>query len=347
MTPVLSTYLDLVRFLAALAVVGDHIWPMIAPDHPLPWPGHEAVVVFFMLSGLVISHTTARPDRSASVYIQHRLARIWSVALPSLVISFVCACLLSTGDGTRSVGEAVAASANAVLINGVFLGQIWSLDVQPPFNAPYWSINYEVWYYAIYGLCIFVRGTKRVFLVSLAAAVAGPKILVLMPVWLLGVLVRRLRFRLDEQWAAALFVVSLLLCLLFFWFDVSLRLRSAIAVIWPWFVPGLQGSNQLVGDMILGLFFAAHLFAVSCMDRTLAPILAWRGGIKTCASVTFSVYLYHMPVFTLLWYVVGIRAPFLVVALLGAGIVLLGYGTERQLPSWRAFVGRFVPSGAR
>lgn len=57
----LSLYLDAVRFLAALVVLLHHTWPLLFPDFPLPWPGHSAVVVFFVLSGYVIAHAS-RPE---------------------------------------------------------------------------------------------------------------------------------------------------------------------------------------------------------------------------------------------------------------------------------------------
>ena len=55
----LSLYLDLVRFLATVAVLLFHLWPQWFPGFPLPWPGHAAVIVFFVLSGFVIAHAYA------------------------------------------------------------------------------------------------------------------------------------------------------------------------------------------------------------------------------------------------------------------------------------------------
>ena len=85
--PVLSVYLDLVRFAAALTVMLHHVWPTVFPDRPLPWPGHDAVVVFFVLSGLVIAHAVDRPGRTVADYCQHRIARIGPVAFPALLLS--------------------------------------------------------------------------------------------------------------------------------------------------------------------------------------------------------------------------------------------------------------------
>ena len=83
----LSVYIDFVRFGAACVVVLTHAWLILFPDHPLPWPGNQAVIVFFVLSGLVIARAAERPGLTLSEYAVHRIARIESVAIPALVLS--------------------------------------------------------------------------------------------------------------------------------------------------------------------------------------------------------------------------------------------------------------------
>jgi len=82
----LSVYFDLVRFGAAILVVLYHVWPMVAPDLPLTWPGHQAVIIFFVLSGYVIAHITESREPSVGAYALDRLSRLWSVVIPSLLI---------------------------------------------------------------------------------------------------------------------------------------------------------------------------------------------------------------------------------------------------------------------
>jgi peptidoglycan/LPS O-acetylase OafA/YrhL len=290
------------------------------------------VVVFFVLSGFVIAHTVSRPDQSFALYAQHRLARIWSVAIPALLLAFAVAWLAAEAPVNAA---ATARSAMSVLVNDLFLGQVWTLDVPPPADAPYWSVNYEVWYYIIFGLWTYARPRWRGPAVLMACAAAGPKILLLMPVWLLGVAIYRIPLALSPRQARALFLLTLVAGLLLFWFDTSISIRVALTSVWPWFTSALQASNQFIGDFLLGVMIAGNLFAVSRMPDALAPILAWKRPIKTCASFTFSAYLYHTPLFILLWDVARIHAPFVVVPALALGIVLLGLVTERRLPAWR------------
>lgn len=82
----LSLYLDLIRFLSAVVVVLHHTWPIVFPSFPLPWPGHSAIVTFFVLSGYVIAHS-ARPEVGLRAYAYNRIARILPVTLAAMMLS--------------------------------------------------------------------------------------------------------------------------------------------------------------------------------------------------------------------------------------------------------------------
>src|SRR5437764_15444933 len=87
-----SLYLDLVRFLAAAAVVLFHSNSeslLYACNIPLTDYGHEAVIVFFVLSGYVIGYITDTKERVLSQYFISRAARIYSVAVPAIILTLV------------------------------------------------------------------------------------------------------------------------------------------------------------------------------------------------------------------------------------------------------------------
>ena len=113
--------------------------------------GHEAVIAFFVLSGVLIAgRLVARPPQSAADYggyLLDRLTRIWIVALPALLFSLVvaqaCRRLLGAFAGSGGADCAPAAAdllANLLFLNKVFVPTLCS-------NGPYWSIQNEVWYY--------------------------------------------------------------------------------------------------------------------------------------------------------------------------------------------------------
>jgi len=87
-----SLYLDAWRLLAALIVFIGHVSGQRFTGGFLWQFGacmNEAVALFFVLSGFVIGYATARREGTAQTYAVSRLARIYSVALPALVVTFV------------------------------------------------------------------------------------------------------------------------------------------------------------------------------------------------------------------------------------------------------------------
>jgi peptidoglycan/LPS O-acetylase OafA/YrhL len=80
-----------------------------------------------------------------------------------------------------------------VLLSVLFLGQSWNLTVTPLSNGPYWSLCHEVWYYVIFGIIAFdTNRTRRIGLACAAAMIAGPRILLMSTVWLVGLAFYRL-----------------------------------------------------------------------------------------------------------------------------------------------------------
>ena len=72
-------------------------------------------------------------------------------------------------------------------LSAVFLGASWTLAMLPGSNFPFATLDYEAWYYVLFGLAAFLRGRRRMAALAAAALLAGPKILLLFPIWLMGV----------------------------------------------------------------------------------------------------------------------------------------------------------------
>lgn len=343
MTPLLSVFLDLVRFCAALAVMLDHVWPLLAPRFPLPWPGHQAVVVFFVISGFVIAYVADGKEKTLSDYALHRAARIWSVAVPALVLG----ALVSTFVRSSSIPDVplppvgLTNSFLAVVANLAFLGQVWSFDIAPPLDPPYWSLNYEVWYYAIFGAWTYLHGNRRIATVILLAFACGPKILLMLPCWLLGVYAYRHPPAYTTKAAITIFCATVLAYLVLFQTDFAKGLQNHMTVLWPALMLELGGSNKFVGDFILAVVISANFGAVRKLDRYGVTLLRFSGPIRKVASYTFSIYLYHVPILILLWDGLGWHQPTFVLPLC-LGIFLMGYVTERNLPWFRELISFLV-----
>jgi peptidoglycan/LPS O-acetylase OafA/YrhL len=175
------------------------------------------------------------------------------------------------------------------------LSQIWFFDVHPLSNAPFWSLCYEWLYYVAFGCFALVQGRKRWFLGLAALAVMGPRILLLFPVWLLGVAVYRWRAvgrRLPAMVAVALFLSPIGLVGIFALDDsVPFNQLSAAAV-----GPHLFFPNMFIFAIMFGFLFALNLLSFSRIERYLAPVLATiEMPIRWVAGSTLSLYLYHFP----------------------------------------------------
>src|SRR4051812_26930765 len=94
-TPSFGVVLDLLRISAALIVVifhGLEQWfpSLTSPESPYSRAAHTAVIIFFVLSGYVVTYTTSVNNRGGMKYIQARLGRLCSIVIPALIISAIC-----------------------------------------------------------------------------------------------------------------------------------------------------------------------------------------------------------------------------------------------------------------
>ncbi len=188
-----SVYLDLLRVGAAMAVLLSHWMQMLVPGIPNQTYGHDAVIVFFVLSGFVMAMVCDTRERSLSDYALSRLARLWSVAVPALVLAIIvyATCQGRAPDVFAATVTFDVGPLHASLMNLIFCGQGWFGAISPPLNNPFWSLNYEAWYYAAYGAVVFLRGRMRWVSTVALAGLAGPAVLALAPCWVLGVLLYR------------------------------------------------------------------------------------------------------------------------------------------------------------
>src|SRR5277367_3405770 len=87
----LSIFLDALRFAAAIVVVVGHFTqPYFSQGFPdLTLWGVSAVSVFFVLSGFVISHVTTLKEKDPLDYTAARIARLYSVLVPALLLTTI------------------------------------------------------------------------------------------------------------------------------------------------------------------------------------------------------------------------------------------------------------------
>jgi len=342
MSPAFSVYLEGVRVFATLLVFVAHGLALYQPFTAWAGEAHlgrDGVVVFFVLSGYVISWCASRKEPSPLDFAVHRAARIYSVAIPAIALGATVSLVMwSTGSLTQPEYPLLKPWLYLPVYLG-FLGNHWHLVEAPPQNFPYWSLNFEVWYYIIFGLAFYLRRPWGWLMSVLAMALAGPEILLLMPLWLLGSLLyfRGMASPWPPVWARAMLLLTALLYLV----TKVLKLDDLIdrgspavfALVWP----SSRSPTQLLGDYWIGLIVALHLAAAARaslrVDARFARLLRWM------AARSFSTYLYHIPLFTLFglvlsdrdsaWHYIGVMLAALV------SIDLLSRVTEQRKDAWR------------
>ena len=345
-----SLYLDLVRFLAAVLVVISHFsYFSVASTTAqlfLPHFGREAVVIFFVLSGFVIAYTCNEKRLSLRQYAVARCARLYSVVLPILLVTILLALLATTLFNTPIEASYQLNKLHLYIpLHLLFAGQLWSLSETPPWLVPYWSLSYEAWYYVLFGVLFYGRGKARVALATVVLLIMGPKLWLLLPVWLSGVMLYRYRDRLQLGPAPARlgWLLTLLALALYKAFSCEVYLRALGTSIWPFPGFALGSADRYLSDYVVGAIVCLHfIFARQALFAGLEP---WRAPVRSVAAYTFTLYLIHTPVIGL-WLAFYPHDPGRwtdIAALsvcIGLCCFLFGFVTERRKAAFQASFNR-------
>ena len=254
--------------------------------------GHEAVMVFFVLSGYLVGGSVLRLHQegrwSWPTFLVARLSRLWIVLLPALVLGAALDALGRhlVGLPLRGLPEFEARFTPAAWVGSLFFFQE---ILVPPFgsNGPLWSLSYELWYYLA---CPFVvaaatsknRWSRALNVLAVAGILAftGPRIAVYFSIWLMGLcafLAPRLSLARGRTLAAA-----------------SLLALLPVAV-WLSTRDGYRGTFG--GDFLVGLLVAALLVGLQGETQPVAG-----KGVRLArwlAGWSYSLYLVHLPLLVL------------------------------------------------
>lgn len=324
----LSVWLDHFRWIAALAVVCDHarmlLFPSALPGHLnlfqqvfffLSRFGKQAVVVFFVISGLLVGGSIIRRLRAGTFvarnYALDRVSRLGVVLVPAIIWSVGFQHLGYTLDCQKPDGWAT------------ILGNLLSLQnlgvVRPICNDdPLWSLSSEAWFYVVApALMLIVAGVRRPgTILTLVGALAlgmmgwtwdeySPFFGLIL--WMAGLIPWFVTIRTRPVYAGVFFVAMLVLS------------RTSI------FVPEAMRPPR---DLLLMVAFVLLL----CVDaaRWNRPLARFGHAF---AGFSYSLYLAHMPIAQAWGWAVGRgalpvdkAASYLVYAACVGVIVLVGWG---------------------
>ena len=365
-----SDQLDMARGLAAVAVLLLHLRDLFFVDYQdLKNPsvgvsafyvignfGHQAVVLFFVLSGYFISATVLRSvtrgDWSWRGYFIQRIARLGVVLIPALLLTALLdhsgMALFGLGhnyegDGTVYIhdpGIVERLSVSTLAGNVFFLQTI----VTPTFgsNSPLWSLSYELWFYVFFPIAVLcIRPGRRwptfVALPLVAVLVAARHGLAFyFAIWLLGYLAGSLpklsvvatdRRAKACAWSALAATATILALI---WFH---RLESVI-----------------LSDLALGVAFAVFVYAVLQVGQQTSNGRHVRAG-RVLAGFSYTLYAIHLPIIFFLrawlipngrWLPTGTHLAYGTLLLLGilAAAYAVSRGTEAKTGAVRDLLAR-------
>jgi peptidoglycan/LPS O-acetylase OafA/YrhL len=318
-TPAYSAHLDLIRGLAAFTVMVGHLKfflgalgrqatgsggfaPPLADNANPMNPAHEAVIVFFVLSGVLVGGSVLR-ELSArrflwDSYLVRRLSRLLTVLVPALLIGLILdsttkylllqhPAFAHTQLGTLSKVHLDAKTffGNLFFLQTLDRTKIFSLGT----NAALWSLAYEWWYYLLFP---FVAGAlllgaqrrqlKYGFIAILLMYWLWRDPLSRFPVWVLGALATRLPIFIPERWQRVTVAI------------LALQFIACAGLLWFRPLPSF-----LLNDLILSVSFAALLIAVLHRQSACGGSVYARVA-QLVSKPSYSVYLFHLPIMNLI-----------------------------------------------
>jgi peptidoglycan/LPS O-acetylase OafA/YrhL len=316
-----SVFLDLIRFGAACVVFFNHLAYILPAAGRFVHLSHIAVCIFFVLSGFIIRMLVRSRETTMKVFLIDRASRIYSVALPALALAFACWGISEyLHPNNPLVGIEVSPNVDLQIVtNLTFTNSFWGYDHLPNFDSPFWSLGFECIYYLLFALMFFRwkrwRG-KALFILLLFAA--GPSIVFLAPVWLLGCLLYDVYVWLDGRsydWMVTSVALIAALGLAFarrhqlsrflLLTDGVHRSGWLMSVLSPGMrrvfadstgkVPWLDRASS--SYYIAGVFASlAMLWGLVMIDRFYPQISEnVARKIRSVAEATFALYLFHLP----------------------------------------------------
>ncbi len=302
-------FLDASRFGAALVVLLHHVLTPPFHDGHVGVPARTAVILFFVISGYVIAYVTDVKENDWRAYATSRLTRLYSVVVPAMALTAI---LFAIGRYAElPLYQPMDHPVARVLVSLAFQNHWWNLTVQALNNGPFWSLSYEFWYYVIFAAFVFLPRNLRWSVAAALLLFAGPRIAMLFPIWLVGVVAYRWSKRFDAgrvPGASFIFLACLAYTLGSYWlgtpFDsLAQSFRESLAdgyLIVAGFPVFIGSDWSFLRDYWLGAVFAVAILFSSCRANIIPEVPPVAIFVREAAAYTFSLYLYHAPILFLI-----------------------------------------------
>ncbi|HEU0205362.1 MAG TPA: acyltransferase [Pseudolysinimonas sp.] len=342
------TSLDGLRGVAALAVVLHHLYLVATPvliqqggsgpgsadwwlsDTPLKLAtaGAEAVLVFFILSGLVVALPVIRQkDFVWSAFLGGRLIRLYLPVWASLALGTVLLFVVPRDRAVATPGSWLAtANATSTTVDSL-LHQSALTQGSYDVNNVLWSLRWELAFSVLLPVFVAVAMLVRrrwwaAAIVAVALSAVGAQTntaaLQYLPVFFLGTL---LAVQLDvmREWMRR----RMLRPRARLW-SAGLVIGSLLVLIAGWLVRTVAPAGTLANDLTTD---AEAIGAVGLVIAAVGAPFLRRGlesrGCQWLGRISFSLYLVHVPIIATVGFLLGDRMWWLVAAI-GIPLALAG-----------------------
>ena len=328
-----SIYLDLTRFLASAAVLLGHASYARFNGEWMQGIGflkHDAVIVFFVLSGYVIAYVSKHKENDIVDYSISRFARLYSVVLPALLITIALDHWGAMLDPQRYSGYAYDYPLIRVFSHLLFISQLHFVSISAFSNGPFWSISFEFWYYVIFAVLFYLKGYKKLISIGVCLLV-GIKILLLFPIWMLGVCVFYVgSMKIAKSMGWLLFLGSFVLYYLFHYNSLDHLINAVVAdALGDKFVEKLLWAGSFLSDYILAILVGFNFIGFVAISESVSGIFAYcQKPIRFLAGYTFSMYLLHFPLLN--FFATIVDSNLVIVLLTVVCIFVVGTMTENK-----------------
>jgi len=164
-------YLEFLRGISTVFILGWHIAflaPTGHPTHLTAYWGTDALIMFFMLSGLVINLSETNKPKPIRAFLNNRFIRIYPQFIMGMLLAFLA--LYVTGTAFPSL-KVILGNFFIVSTMKDYMGYIVpSIES----NLPIWSLSFEVAFYVLFAFTIGRNQKKAIFCWFIMALIAIP-----------------------------------------------------------------------------------------------------------------------------------------------------------------------------
>lgn len=296
-------WLDAIRFIAAFLVLLSHCRNTFFPEYgDLPLEqhnlatmiftficrmGHEAVIVFFVLSGFLVGGRGLENIKSGTMQVKSyaidRFARIYPPLIAAILFCGV------TSLVTREIDfEWDCAIGNLLNLQGICCDSLVS---------PFWSLSYEVWFYIILGTLSVLLLTESdrtklisftVLLGSLSVFVMGLKCTYLI-IWVMGAIAYMTRPKKINVSVLILSILGVAGGILYYQLSKDSHFLGF----------AFKGTNRELIEMIIAFAFCLFIQQVILFEPQSRVVKSIERLLGNMAKFSYTLYLSHRIVF--LW----------------------------------------------